>query len=184
MKKFKLFSTFDIIISALFIALFTVGAYIRIPILGIPFTLQLFFVLLAGQMLKWHTAVFSVVSYIVLGLIGLPVFAGGGGVGYVLTPSFGYLLGFIVCAVFISITGKSGSVFKLTFKNLIGVFLVYICGIIYTLLLTAFYFNEETDLWAIILGGALVFIPTDILFCVFSAFISKRLNSFLIKIRA
>ena len=142
MKNKKLFSTFDIILSGLFIALFTIGAYVRIPVFGVPFTLQLFFVLLAGQILKWYMAAFSVISYIVLGLLGLPVFAGGGGVGYALTPSFGYLLGFVLCAAIISLFPKNISLTKLIFKNILGVILVYAFAIIYTCLLTLFYFNK------------------------------------------
>lgn len=183
MKNKKLFSTFDIILSGLFIALFTIGAYVRIPVFGVPFTLQLFFVLLAGQILKWYMAAFSVISYIVLGLLGLPVFAGGGGVGYALTPSFGYLLGFVLCAAIISLFPKNISLTKLIFKNILGVILVYAFAIIYTCLLTLFYFNKPLDFWYILLSGCLVFLPTDIIFCVISAVFSKRINSALIKIK-
>lgn len=184
MQNKKFFSTFDIILSGLFVALFTVGAYIRIPVFGVPYTFQLFFVMLAGQILKWYTAVFTVASYIILGLLGLPVFAGGGGVGYVLTPSFGYLLGFVFCAFFIAVTPKNISIIMLILKNLLGAVLIYAAGIIYTLFLTVFYFNQTINLWAIILSGIIVFLPTDLLFCIFSAIVSRRLNKLLVKIRA
>lgn len=180
----KYFSTFDIILCGLFVALFTVGAYIRIPIMGIPFTLQLFFVMLAGQILKWHTAVFAIVSYIALGVLGLPVFAGGGGIGYVLTPGFGYLLGFVFCAIFIAVGNKKSTFLYQIFKNFFGVIFVYLCGSIYTVIITAFYLNQPINIWAILLAGVIVFIPTDICFCVISAMVAKRVNKLLVKIRA
>lgn len=184
MKVKNCFSTFDIILCGLFIALFTVGAYIRIPIMGVPFTLQLFFIMLAGQILKWHTAAFAVMTYIVLGVLGLPVFAGGGGIGYILTPGFGYLLGFVFCAVFIAAGNKNSSVLRQTLKNFFGVILVYLCGSVYTILITEFYLNQTINLWGILLSGIIVFIPTDICFCVVSAIVSKRVNKLLIKIKA
>ena len=86
--------TKNLILCGLFTSLIVVGAFIRIPIPVVPFTLQLLFTMLAGLLLggKWGAA--SVCIYIVLGLMGLPVFAEGGGLAYVLKPSFGYIIGF------------------------------------------------------------------------------------------
>ena len=75
--------TKNLILCGLFTSLIVVGAFIRIPIPVVPFTLQLLFTMLAGLLLggKWGAA--SVCIYIVLGLMGLPVFAEGGGLAYV-----------------------------------------------------------------------------------------------------
>ena len=59
------------------------------------FTLQFFFVLLAGIILGGKRGALAVGCYVALGLIGIPIFAAGGGIGYIFRPSFGYLLGFI-----------------------------------------------------------------------------------------
>ena len=111
----------------LFTALIAAGAFIRIPVPVVPFTLQFLFTMLAGLLLGGRLGAISVGSYIVLGLIGLPVFASGGGIGYILTPTFGYLIGFCVGAF---VTGKIANVqtvpsFKrILFANFIGLGIV------------------------------------------------------------
>ena len=62
------------------------------------FTLQWFFVLLAGLLLGSKRAFLSVSTYLLIGLMGIPVFARGGGPAYLLRPTFGFLLGFALAA--------------------------------------------------------------------------------------
>jgi len=81
---------------AVFTALIAVGAYIKIPFFLMPITLQTLFTTLAGLVLGSKKGAIAVATYVVMGLLGLPVFVSGGGPGYVLQPTFGYLLGFIV----------------------------------------------------------------------------------------
>ena len=82
----------------LFATLVMVGAFIKIPTPIIPFTLQFLFVCLAGLLLGSKKGFLSVFIYAALGLAGLPIFTGGGGITYVLQPTFGYIVGFIICA--------------------------------------------------------------------------------------
>ena len=83
---------------ALMAALTAVGAQLRIPLPYVPITLQAAFVCLAGLLLgSWRGAASQAV-YLTAGLVGLPVFAGGGGLHYLLKPSAGYLLGFVAGA--------------------------------------------------------------------------------------
>ena len=96
----------NMVYCAIFTVLITVGAYIRIPIPGVPFTLQFLFVMLAGLMLEATFAFLSVMLYIFIGLLGLPVFTQGGGFAYVLQPTFGYLLGFAVAALVVGLIRK------------------------------------------------------------------------------
>jgi biotin transport system substrate-specific component len=85
---------------ALFVALMTVGAKVSMPLVGspVPVTLQTLFVPLAGLTLGPWLGAAAMAAYVGLGLCGAPVFAMGGGPGYVLLPSFGYLLGFAPAA--------------------------------------------------------------------------------------
>ncbi|MDP2871683.1 MAG: biotin transporter BioY [Bacillota bacterium] len=83
---------------SLFAALTAVGALIRLPLPPVPFTMQTLFVLLAGLLLGGKLGAASQLLYIAIGLAGVPVFAGGGGPQYVLTPGFGYLIGFAAAA--------------------------------------------------------------------------------------
>lgn len=90
----------DMCLCALFAVLIAVGAFIKLPVSIVPITLQTLFVILAALVLK-KKAVYSVLLYVGMGLLGLPVFTSGGGISYVLVPSFGYLIGFIVCSWFV-----------------------------------------------------------------------------------
>jgi len=87
--------------ASLFAALTAVGAFIRIPLplSPVPITLQVFFVLLAGLVLGARWGGTSMVVYVMLGVIGLPVFSGGSsGPGILLGPTGGYIIGFIAGA--------------------------------------------------------------------------------------
>ena len=86
----------EIILCGLFIALVAVGAFVRIPVGTDVYTLQFLFTLLAGLMLGARLGALAVGTYVLMGLVGIPVFASGGGPGYVLQPTFGSLVGFII----------------------------------------------------------------------------------------
>jgi biotin transport system substrate-specific component len=81
--------------TAAFIGLFAVGSWIAIPFVPVPFTLQTLFVLLAGVVMKRYAVIPS--SLLVLfGVMNLPVFHNGAsGIGVLLGPTGGYLIGFI-----------------------------------------------------------------------------------------
>lgn len=82
---------------ALSIALMAVGAWVTVPLGPVPFTLQIFVFTFALVMLEPKLAFASVVGYIVLGAIGVPVFSGmRGGIGVLAGPTGGFLWGYIV----------------------------------------------------------------------------------------
>lgn len=86
--------------SGLFAALIGICAWITVPVGGMVFTLQTFGIFLALLVLggKWGTV--SVCLYLLLGLVGLPVFSGfQGGIGVLFGPTGGYLPGFLLCAL-------------------------------------------------------------------------------------
>ena len=87
----------DWVYIGLFAALTWVGAYIRLLILpDIPMTLQTLFVILSGLVLGPRRGLLCQAVYIALGLAGIPVFAqGGAGIGYIVRPTFGFVLGFL-----------------------------------------------------------------------------------------
>ena len=72
-------STRELTMTALFVTLITAGAFIRVPLPNCPFTLQILFTTLAGIILGSRLGAISVGIYIILGLIGVPVFTSGGG---------------------------------------------------------------------------------------------------------
>lgn len=91
-------NTKNLVRMALLAALIAVGAFIRIPVPVCPFTLQFLFTMLAGLLLGSKYGALSVLVYLCVGLLGLPVFADGGGIGYVFQPTFGYLIGFCIAS--------------------------------------------------------------------------------------
>ncbi|MBP2030064.1 biotin transport system substrate-specific component [Methanohalophilus levihalophilus] len=118
--------------ASLFASMTAVGAYMVIPVGPVPITLQVLFVFLAGAFLgaRWGAA--SMVVYLLLGIAGLPVFAGGAaGLGVLLGPTGGYLIGFIASAAVIGylverFPGKSISYASVYF--LAGMIVIYIFG--------------------------------------------------------
>ena len=86
--------TRTMVLCAMFVVLIAAGAWIKIPVPVVPFTLQYLFTMLAGILLGGRRGALAVCVYLALGLAGLPIFAQGGGLSYLLQPSFGYLIGF------------------------------------------------------------------------------------------
>ena len=78
--------TKTLIYCSLFTALIAAGAFIKIPVPVVPFTLQYLFTMLAGLLLGSKRGTISVVAYMLLGLAGLPIFSEGGGLWYVFKP--------------------------------------------------------------------------------------------------
>jgi biotin transport system substrate-specific component len=94
----------SLVYASMFGALTAVGAFISIPMFPVPLTLQTLFTTLAGLLLGGPLGALSQVVYVLLGVIGLPVFAGGkAGLGVLLGPTGGYLFGFILGAYVIGI---------------------------------------------------------------------------------
>lgn len=168
----------QITMTALFVALVAVGAFIKIPIPYLPFTLQLLFTTLAGLILGSRLGGMSVVMYLILGLAGVPIFTEGGGLMYVVKPTFGYLLGFAIGA-FVAGRMVETSV-TLTFKRLlaasfVNLAIVYGVGMIYLYEIKDLYLAKPIGLETLfIYCFALPVIP-DIFLCILAAFIAKRL---------
>lgn len=91
----------SLILAALLGALTAIGAWLQIPVGITSITLQFLFTAFAGVLLGWKWGAVSQLLYVAIGLLGLPVFTQGGGIGYVLQPSFGFLLGLIPAAAVI-----------------------------------------------------------------------------------
>ncbi|MCO7136713.1 biotin transporter BioY [[Clostridium] leptum] len=170
--------TTNLILCALFVALIAVGAFIRIPIPVVPFTLQFLFTMLSGLLLGGKLGATSVCIYIVMGLSGLPVFAEGGGFAYVFKPSFGYIIGFAVAAY---VTGtianrvSNPGYKRLIAANFIGLGIVYLFGMIYYYLMSNLYLGTPIGIWPLFLYCFILAVPGDIVLCIIGAILGKRL---------
>jgi biotin transport system substrate-specific component len=120
------------VLVALFAVFTAVGAFVRIPLPGVPFTLQVPAVLLAGVALGPWLGAASQLTYVALGLLGLPVFASGGGPGYVLTPTFGFLVGFVAAAFVVGLVvgdpARSGTP-RVALALVLGIATIYLVGV-------------------------------------------------------
>lgn len=125
-----------LVVSALFAALLCIGAYISVPlpIPGAPHITMINFVLLLIALLFNVGESFLIVAvWMLLGVVGIPVFIGGkGGIGYLIQPWGAYTWAFIVVAVLIPlIRGKSYNRIRYTISAVIGVIVIDIIGMIY-----------------------------------------------------
>ncbi|WP_269476797.1 biotin transporter BioY [Hominibacterium faecale] len=174
----KAFSVQKMILCSLFAALIAVGAFIKIPVPVVPFTLQFLFTTLAGMFLGARNGAASVILYLILGLAGLPIFAQGGGPGYVLVPSFGYLIGF---AAGTWITGKmieywpSPNLKQLLAANFFGLMAVYAIGMAYYYIICNYVLGTPIAFWPLFLYCFLLAVPGDLLICVVCAILGQRL---------
>lgn len=126
-------STRSIAFSALFIALITVCSWISIPF-AVPFTLQTFAIYITCVILGGKQGFFTILIYMALGAIGLPVFSGfKGGLGALLGPTGGYIAGFLIIALVIWISTRIFNT-KLTViiaSSALGLILLYAFGTIW-----------------------------------------------------
>jgi biotin transport system substrate-specific component len=86
----------------------TAAAKFKVPLPPVPFTLQSLAVAAIAAAFGWRVGVATVALYIIEGLAGLPVFANGGGPGYVMSPSFGFIVGWLPMAALIGWAADRG----------------------------------------------------------------------------
>ena len=97
----KIFFLLPVILFSTF--LITLSAKLKVPFYPVPMTMQPFVIVLIGIIFGWRVGGTIVLTYLLQGALGLPVFAGtpekGIGLSYILGPTFGYILGFLVSVV-------------------------------------------------------------------------------------
>ena len=110
-----------------------VGAQIEIPNQPVPFTMQTFFVLLGGALLGKRDGAISMGMYLILGIIGLPVFSGGAsGLAKIIGPTGGYLLSFPIAAFIVGyLTGLRNEYWWMLISMFVGSFIIFSLGAIH-----------------------------------------------------
>jgi biotin transport system substrate-specific component len=169
-------STRALILAALFAALIAVGALVALPFWGpVPFTLQAFFVLLAGLVLGPRLGALAVTLYLLLGLVA-PVYAqGSSGVGTLLGPTGGYLMGFVAAAARAGLlVGRTRSRLRLFLAAVLALVPIYFLGT--TWLAWQLHIG---DVRTALLEGVLPFVPLDLI----KAFAATLVASALLSLR-
>jgi biotin transport system substrate-specific component len=170
-------STNYMVLTALFTALTAVGAFIKIPFYPVPLTLQTFFTLFAAMILPPVWAAGSQVLYLAIGLIGLPVFANGGGLAYVVQPTFGYLVLLPLLTFFSAIMMTSVrsalAVFLLFFSMQLAHLLGGTAWLAVNLSITA---GNSISFIKALMIGTIIFLPAAVVKALVLVWIKKKLG--------
>lgn len=171
MKNFK---TRELVLVGLMAALTAVGAWIKIPLpfTPVPFTLQVFFVLLAGIVLGPSRGAASLLVYLLLGVVGLPVFAGGSaGIGVIFGPTGGYLISYPIAAAVTGFLSKSNRPTALkAIAPFLGIVIIYALGVAQLAAV------KKIGLVPAVVAGALPFMPFDAVKALFALVVGDRLK--------
>ena len=129
----NIFSNSKVIKSTIFVligtALLAISSKIQTPFTLVPATMQTFVVMFIGIVLGYKLATLTVILYLIEGSFGLPVFAKGGGIGYLLGPTGGYLIGFIFTAFFAGHINEKKDPIVVFVYLLFSVSIIYILGL-------------------------------------------------------
>ena len=150
----------DVVLVVLFSAFVALTAQVEIPLWPVPLTLQTLGVLFTGAVLGSRRGALALLLYLTEGALGLPVFAGGAsGVGYMLGPTGGYLVGFVVAAGVVGWLAQRGWDRRLVWTAVamvIGNVIIYVCGVAWLAVFLG-------DLWGALVKGMLLFVVGDLI---------------------
>lgn len=177
------FSTFDLVLAGMFAAVLTVISQISIPMpSGVPLTIQIFGVALVGSVLGWKLGIFSILTYILLGAVGLPVFSNfHGGLGVLTGVTGGYIWSWPIMSVLCGIHPKTQNhtrnlMIRITL-SLIGLMIVEVIGgLQWAFLVTSM------PLKVILLYSMTAFVPKDIALTIAAVLLGNRIRN-MIKMR-
>lgn len=159
--------------ASLFAALTAAGAYLFVPIGPVPIVLQNLFVFLAGLLLGSRWGLASVAVYLLAGICGLPVFAGGtGGIGRFAGPTGGFLLGYLPVVFLVGWIAerKPGRMVRDVAAMALGTVALYTCGVPWLKMVTGMPFEKAVAV------GMLPFLAGDALKIAAAALIAKSVR--------
>lgn len=151
---------------------------VPLPIIPVPFTLQFLAVVLVALLLKPSHALIAQSIYTLLGIIGLPVFSGGkGGLGVILSPTGGFIIGFIAASFLISLfKGKKVKLIRyILVSAFLGIPTIYLFGIM------SYMIYSNSGLIKAIAEMTSVFAVIDVIKCVIASFLAVTLKKSLSK---
>ena len=135
--------------------LLILSAKIKVDLYPVPMTMQPLAVLMIAMLCGRNISVAAVSLYLFQGIIGFPVFAYGGGLPYLLGPTGGFLFGFLFASILIGELADRGwgkFLFKSVFAMLLGLFVIYSCGVFQLSILKGFDFAILNGLKPFIIG--------------------------------
>ena len=168
-----------LVICALFASLTALCAWIALPIGPVPISLATLAVMLCGQVLGWKYGVLSQAVYILLGLAGVPVFAGFRASSALMGPTAGYILGYLPCALVggLSLPRLQKALWGRCLLLALGTLACYALGTVWFMHLTGRGLAESLSLCV------LPFLPGDGAKIIVAALLSPRLRKALSSLR-
>ncbi len=166
-----------LVFSALFAALTAAIAPFKIPLwfTPVPITLQTLAVLMSGAMLGPYYGALAMILYVVVGALGLPVFAGGGsGIGALLGPTGGYLISYFIAAFVIGKVvqmRKEPKYVDYVVAMVAGTLIIYLLGAGWAMVVL-----PELTLTAVLIGWVLPFIIGDTIKLLIAAHIANTVK--------
>jgi len=166
-----------LVFAALFAALTAAVSPLKIPLgfTPVPITLQTLVVLMSGAMLGPIYGALAMILYVVVGALGLPVFAGGGsGIGAILGPTGGYLISYFIASFAIGKTlqlRKQPKYLDYVVAMIAGTIIIYVLGAGWALVVV-----PDLTFLAVIVGWVLPFIIGDTIKLLIAAYIAKTAN--------
>lgn len=165
--------TLIITMCALFAALISVFSQVQIPLPQIPINLALAAVYLAGVILGPAYGSLSVIVFVLLGIVGVPVFAGfRGGLDVITGATGGYIVGYITCAFLTGLIVKytSDKIYVVAIAMFLGMVSCYVLGTIWFMTMSG------TSLKAALTVCVLPFLPGDAVKIVLSSVVANRIR--------
>lgn len=157
---------------SLFAALTAAAAFLRLPLGAVSVTAQFLITAMAGAVLGAKWGAVSQAVYVALGLLGLPIFTMGGGFGYVLQPTFGFLLGLIPAAWVIGrIATERATPQPMALGCLAGLAVLYAIGLPYMALIMNGYLHQDISFGKLLMVGCVPFLPFDAVKVILAAFV-------------
>ncbi len=174
-------STQEMVTAALFTAMMcTLTIFVRMvqPLVVIPFSLQPLVMLLAACLLSPPAVFLSMLAYLFLGILGLPVFSVPpyGGPAYILLPSFGFILAFPLAGWLQSKLIKRVNIVNFLLAGIAGIVVIYLIGLPYMYLILNFYLGNTINVIQLIERGFLPFIIFDLIKVVIASVLAVELS--------
>ena len=162
-------------VMGMLIAILVICSKIQIPIGLVPVTLQTLAIFIIAYICNPKESFWTILTYIIMGIIGIPVFASGGGLSYIMQPSAGYLLGFLLACPMIShMKSRYKTLFIQVFSGFLGLLIIYAIGITYFLFIQRVLNGMSYDGIWIINSLVLTYLPTDVASIVIACYLSAR----------
>jgi len=182
-KEKRMFTVKEMVLTALFAAIIVVCTWITIPVQPVPFTLQTFAVFCAVSVLGGKKSFFSVLTYILLGMVGIPVFSGfSGGISVLFGKTGGYIVGFLFIPLIYMLSEKllGKNIIVLICTLIVGLAVCYIFGTAWFI----FVYSKGGDTVSVsqaLKWCVIPFIPFDLLKMALAVAVSVRVKKLIEK---